>query len=41
MRFIFVMAMVFVAGCEHVNVEWDWQPLLESVAKQVFKGGTK
>lgn len=35
------LAMTFVAGCEHVNVEWDWQPMLESIAKQVFKGGTK
>ena len=29
-RFILAAAVLLLCGCEHVNFEVDWQPLIES-----------
>lgn len=30
-------ALTILTGCEHIDFEIDWKPLLESVAAQVTK----
>ena len=34
---LFMAALACVTGCKHVNFEWDWQPLLESVVARFQK----
>ena len=33
--FICICAAALLAGCEHVNFEWSWQPMIDAITHKL------